>query len=91
MPYEPKASDTVEFIRIHRFPVMVDFEQLPLFPNHIHVLTKPKLIEREVLLKKGQEFSSTAIAETVRNLRSLGIFAVVAALPVRDRDSGAPG
>jgi hypothetical protein len=90
-PLEPSTEQKIDFIRIYRYPVMVDFEDLPTFPNRVHILTKESLIQREVLVKTDQAFDPNKIAETIRNLRSLGIFAVVAAIPVTDRGTGQTG
>jgi len=74
---------TVSFIRAVRFPVMVDFEALPTFPNAVHVVTNEDVVLREVLLEPGQRFDPKALAESVRNLRGMSIFSVVIALPVK--------
>ena len=42
--------------------------------NTLHVRTRPAVIERELLFKVGQPYDSVQVAETARNLRSLGIF-----------------
>ncbi len=72
----------VTFVRIHRYPVFVNFEKLPLFLNKAHVLTKEKVIKAEILLRPGDVYRRTHLAETMRNLRELGIFNLAAAVPV---------
>jgi len=42
--------------------------------NTLHVRTRPGVIQRELLFKVGQPYDSVKVAETTRNLRSLGIF-----------------
>ena len=55
--------------------------------NTLHVRTRPGVIERELLFKVGQPYDSVKVAETGRNLRSLGIFREVRIDSVRT-DSG---
>jgi hypothetical protein len=40
----------------------------------IHVTTRRRVVEREVLFRAGEPFDSARVAETARNLRALGIF-----------------
>lgn len=77
---------TVAFIAMHRYPVFVEFEALPLLPNRIHVLSKTGFIRRELLFKKGEAFTHSDLNESVRNLRSLGVFSLVAAVPILTED-----
>jgi hypothetical protein len=42
--------------------------------NSLHVTTREGVVERELLFRPGQPFDSARVAETVRNLRALGIF-----------------
>ena len=42
--------------------------------NTIHIVTKERVIARELLLKEGGVYDSASAAETERNLRKLGIF-----------------
>jgi len=55
--------------------------------NALHVRTREKVVEREVLLKPGMPYDSALAAETARNLRALGIFRYVLVDTVRS-DSG---
>jgi hypothetical protein len=55
--------------------------------NNLHVRTRPAVIEREILFKAGQPYDSVQVAETARNLRSLGIFREVRIDSIRT-DSG---
>ncbi|HEU4680439.1 MAG TPA: hypothetical protein VFS51_01755 [Gemmatimonadales bacterium] len=42
--------------------------------NKLHFQTKPAIIRRELLFRVGQPYDSALVAESERNLRSLGIF-----------------
>jgi hypothetical protein len=55
--------------------------------NALHVRTRERVVEREVLLKPGMPYDPALAAETARNLRALGIFRDVAVDTVRS-DSG---
>lgn len=89
---DPTAEGkTVTFIEIYRYPVFVEFEPLPLLPNRFHVLSEESFVKREVLIKKGAAFSSSDLAETVRNLRSIGVFNLVAAVPILTEDPNKVG
>src|SRR5215831_56759 len=52
--------------------------------NLLHVVTKPKIVDRELLIREGQPYDSVSAAETARNLRKLGIFRAVSVDSVRD-------
>jgi hypothetical protein len=55
--------------------------------NALHIRTRQRVVEREVLLKPGMPYDSVLAAETARNLRALGIFRDVLVDTVRS-DSG---
>jgi hypothetical protein len=82
---------TVVFVQLHRYPVFVEFESLPLLPNQLHVLSKTDFIRREILLRKDDPFSQSTLNESVRNLRRLGVFSLVAAVPVVTDDPNTVG
>ena len=42
--------------------------------NALHVTTRRRVVEREILFRAGEPFDSARVAETARNLRALGIF-----------------
>jgi len=77
---------TVAFIALHRYPVFVEFEALPLLPNRIHVLSKTGFIRRELIVNQGEAFTHSDLNESVRNLRRLGVFSLVAAVPILTED-----
>ncbi len=47
---------------------------LPRLINGLHITTAPSVISREILLEEGEAYDSAKVAETARNLRTLGIF-----------------
>ncbi len=55
--------------------------------NKLHFQTRPAIVRREVLLRPGDPYDSALVAESERNLRSLGIFRRVQIDSVRT-DSG---
>lgn len=55
--------------------------------NALHVRTRERVVERELLLKPGMPYDAALAAETARNLRALGIFRDVLVDTVRS-DSG---
>lgn len=42
--------------------------------NGLHIVTSERVVERELLLKRGEPWDSARAAETERNLRRLGVF-----------------
>ncbi len=42
--------------------------------NAVRVTTRPGVVRRELLFKAGEAYDSAVVAETERNLRSMGIF-----------------
>ena len=55
----------------------------PHWLNLFHARTREEVIRREVLLAPGSPYLTGLAEETARNLRKLGIFAVVRVVPVR--------
>ena len=55
--------------------------------NAIHIVTRERVIARELLVREGQPYDSAMAAESARNLRNLGIFREVHVDSVRT-DSG---
>jgi hypothetical protein len=53
----------------------------------LHIQTRPHVIRRELLVKPGEPYDSALVAESERNLRSLGVFRRVLIDSVRT-DSG---
>jgi hypothetical protein len=63
--------------------VIAESDPYPNFLNIFHVRTREQIIRRESLLELGAPYSSQLAEETARNLRKLGIFAVVRVVPVK--------
>ena len=72
----------IAFMEVYRYPVFVELKRF-LFPNRLHVPSQKTFIQREILQKKGDAFSRVDLAESVRNLRRLGVFNLVAAVPIK--------
>ncbi|MEX1050231.1 MAG: hypothetical protein WD934_11590 [Gemmatimonadales bacterium] len=51
--------------------------------NALHIKTRTIVVRRELLFQTGAPYDSTAVAETARNLRRLGIFRLVSIDSVR--------
>jgi hypothetical protein len=76
----------IAFVELASEDVFVDDEVWPVWPNHFHWLTDPSVIRRELLLREGDAFEAGRVEETTRNLRNLGIFALVRIVAVRTPD-----
>jgi hypothetical protein len=87
---EPEAGvPVVQYLDIIRMDIADTNETgfIASTANALHVRTREKVVEREVLLKPGMPHDSALAAETARNLRALGIFRDVLVDTVRS-DSG---
>ena len=56
------------------------------WPNTFHWLTQESRIRRDVLLREGEPYRQLAAEETERNLRALGLFALVKLVAVKTDD-----
>ncbi len=86
----PDSSKVIRGIELHRFNVFSPQEArsfLPRLANSLHVTTRAWVVEREFLFARGDTYDSARVAETERNLRSVGVFREVAVDSVRT-DSG---
>ncbi|WP_437964832.1 hypothetical protein WMF04_34905 [Sorangium sp. So ce260] len=81
----------VEGIDVVPFEVIEDRDPAPSFLNWFHVLSRPYVIRREVLLAVGRPYEQALADESARNLRALSqvslvlIFAVRGSAPDRVR------
>lgn len=57
------------------------------WPNTFHWLTETSTIRRELLVREGEPYRATLAEESMRNLRNLGILALVRVVPIQ---SGEP-
>jgi hypothetical protein len=71
----------VEDISVVRLDVIGADDPWPDFLNAFHRTTLESVVQREVLVAKGGPFLGQVAGETERNLRRLGIFAVVRVVP----------
>lgn len=72
---DPPAIDTVVVIREDVFPGKeAEGRTVPRLLNRLHVVTRPGVIRREVLLEPGMAWDSARATETERNLRSRRLF-----------------
>ncbi len=75
-----EVSDTSQVIRaveIRRLNVFGPTEAtstLPRLANSLHRTTRQGVVERELLFHSGMVYDSARVAETARNLRSVGVF-----------------
>jgi hypothetical protein len=53
------------------------------WPNTFHWLTETSTIRRELLLEEGQPYRASLAEESMRNLRDLGILALVRIVPIQ--------
>jgi hypothetical protein len=72
-----QAAPTIHNIEITRRSVFGE-DELSFWPlkvvNSLHVTTRPYVIRRELLFAAGDPWDSARVAESERNLRSLGVF-----------------
>jgi hypothetical protein len=59
----------------------------PTWPNTFHWLTETSTIQRELLLREGEPYRATLAEESMRNLRGLGVLALVRIVAIQ---SGEP-
>ncbi len=94
LPAQERADSAIgpviRGIELRRHDVYDEAEAVSWFPrlaNSLHIKTQPYVIQREFLFSPGQPYDSVLVAETGRNLRSLGLFRDVRIDSVRT-DSG---
>lgn len=91
---EAAEGKRIAFVRLVRQEVFADDELMPTVFNLLHRVTDEDVIMRELLVKSGQVFDAriaNLLAETRRNLRALGIFALVRVVPVQVSTPGEVG
>ncbi|HYO55678.1 BamA/TamA family outer membrane protein [Archangium sp.] len=82
-PEPDPEGKRLESVLVASEDVVAPSDPYPLLLNVFHMRTREGVIRREVLLEPGEPYSSELALETARNLRKLGIFAVVRVVPVR--------
>ncbi|HEX6243821.1 MAG TPA: BamA/TamA family outer membrane protein [Polyangiales bacterium] len=81
----------IAFVRVVRDDVFVKDEIWPLWFNWFHGRTRDYVVRRELLFAVGSSYDDDRIEETMRNLRSMAIFALVRIVPVRGEKPGEVG
>lgn len=66
---EPEGK-TLERLVVVPYDVIIPEDPWPTFPALIHPITRPDVVEREVLLEVGQPWRNLRARETERNLRA---------------------
>jgi hypothetical protein len=90
VPVPPHRDSTVvRAVEIERRDVFDPSETgfIPRLANALHIQTRAVTVRRELLFRPGEPYDSASVAESERNLRSLGIFRRVTIDSVRT-DSG---
>jgi outer membrane translocation and assembly module TamA len=96
---EPEGK-RIAYIEVVREPVLVGDELLvpvvlprfaPTWPNILHVLTRERIVRRELLIAEGESYRSERVEESMRNLRALGVFALVGIVAVQTSDKDRVG
>jgi hypothetical protein len=77
------GNKRIESIEIVALEVFEPEDPVPQFVNWFHPTTQQRVIERELLLRVGSSYDQSLSDETERNLRGLGLFSVVLALPMQ--------
>jgi hypothetical protein len=72
----------IAWVRIVSDDVFVEDEVWPNWPNWFHGTTKEGVVRQELLFAEGESYREARIEETMRNLRGMGIFALVRIVPV---------
>jgi hypothetical protein len=91
---EPAAvvdGKRIAWIRIASDDVFVKDEVWPLWLNWFHATTREHVVRRELLFQEGEPFDNARIEETMRNLRGMGLFALVRIVAVKIDDPNAVG
>jgi hypothetical protein len=78
----PKGK-RIESIEIVALEVFEPEDPVPQFVNFFHPTTRQHVIEREILVRVGSPYDQAVSDETARNVRALGLFSVVLALPMK--------
>ena len=84
------SSRIIRAIEIRRYDIFTPAETtgfLPSIANGLHFTTRASVVRRELLFQVGQPYDAARVAETARNLRSVGVFRDVTIDTVR-ADSG---
>lgn len=73
----------IEDVEVEALDVFTPEDPLPGWLNLWHTTSRAAVIEREILLRRGQRYSSALVEESARNLRGLRQLSLVLAVPVK--------
>jgi hypothetical protein len=85
------AGKRIAFVEVAREDVFVEDEVWPVWPNLFHWLTDDDVVRRELLFAPGDAYDEARIEESMRNLRAVGVFALVRIVAVRTPDPDSVG
>jgi hypothetical protein len=80
---EVPEGKRIAYVRVVRDDVFVEDEIWPPWFNYFHWMTKDHVVRRELLLTPGESFVDARAEESMRNLRGMGIFALVRIVAVK--------
>lgn len=80
---EAPAGKIIEGISMANLEVFEDRDPAPGFLNVFHATSRPRVVERELLLHEGDLYEQSLLDETARNLRQLLPLSLVLAVPVK--------
>lgn len=86
----PDSAPQIHAVVVRRLNVFAPSEAssfIPRLANSLHRVTRPSIVQRELLFGPGSRYDSALVLETERNLRGLGVFRRVLIDSVRS-DSG---
>jgi hypothetical protein len=88
---EAPEGKRIAWIRIVVNDVFAADELAPLWLNWFHGTTREFVVRRELLFEQGGRYHEPRIEETMRNLRNMGIFALVRIVPIATSEPDAVG
>jgi hypothetical protein len=80
---EAPDGKRIAYVRVVRDDVFVEDEIWPRWFNYFHWMTKDQVVRRELLFAPGESFVDARAEESMRNLRGMGIFALVRIVAVK--------
>jgi outer membrane protein assembly factor BamA len=84
----PDPNMIVRAVRLERRDIFDPSERswFARLANGLHIVTRPAVINRELLFEPGKPYDSALVAESERNLRAIGVFRRVQIDSVRTPD-----
>lgn len=75
---------TISFIQVVRIDVFDETDPIPEFFNVFHIMTRERVIRRELLFGAGEPYRTARVDESARNLKLLPALSLILLVPVRD-------